>query len=43
MEDILDVYEIAYTPKHVSWLNIAEIELNVMTRQYLTRRVGSVE
>ena len=27
--------EIHYTPKHGSWLNIAEIELNVMTRQCL--------
>ena len=24
--------EVHYTPKHGSWLNIAEIELNVMTR-----------
>ncbi len=28
--------EIHYTPKHGSWLNIAEIELNVMTRQGLS-------
>lgn len=35
--------EIHYTPKHGSWLNIAEIELNVMTRQCLSRRVGSIE
>lgn len=27
--------EIHYTPKHGSWLNIAEIELKAMTRQYL--------
>lgn len=31
--------EIHYTPKHGSWLNIAEIELNVMTRQCLSRRL----
>lgn len=31
--------EIHYTPKHGSWLNIAEIELNVMTRQCLSRRI----
>ncbi len=31
--------DIRYTPKHGSWLNIAEIELNVMTRQCLNRRV----
>ena len=31
--------EIHYTPKHGSWLNIAEIELNVMARQCLARRI----
>ena len=34
--------EIHYTPKHGSWLNIAEIELNVMTLQCLDRRIPSV-
>ena len=34
--------EIHYTPKHGSWLDIAEIELNVMTRQCLTRRIADV-
>jgi len=34
--------EIHYTPKHGSWLNIAEIELNVMTRQCLSRRLDSL-
>ena len=31
--------EIHHTPKHGSWLNIAEIELSVMTRQCLGRRI----
>lgn len=31
--------EIHYTPKHGSWLDIAEIELNVMTRQCLSRKL----
>lgn len=31
--------EIHYTPKHGSWLNIAEIELNAMTKQCLGRRI----
>ena len=31
--------EIHHTPKHGSWLNIAEIELNVLTRQCLDRRI----
>ena len=35
--------EIHYTPKHGNWLNIAEIELNVMTRQCLSRRIASIE
>lgn len=35
--------DIHYTPKHGSWLDIAEIELNVMTRQCLARRIGSLE
>lgn len=40
---ILKKLEIHYTPKHGSWLNIAEIELNVMTRQCLSRRIGSID
>ena len=35
--------EIRYTPKHGSWLNIAEIELSVMTRQCLDRRIPDIE
>ena len=35
--------EIHYTPKHGSWLNIAEIELNAMTRQCLARRINTLE
>lgn len=34
--------EIHYTPKHGSWLNIAEIELNVMTKQCLSRRIPTL-
>ena len=40
---ILKRLEIHYTPKHGSWLNIAEIELNVMTRQCLSRRIENME
>ena len=32
--------ELHYTPKHGSWLNIAEIELSALTRQRLGRRFG---
>lgn len=35
--------EIHYTPKHGSWLNIAEIELSVLKRQCLTRRIPCME
>jgi MFS family permease len=35
--------EIHYTPKHGSWLNIAEIELSVLTRQCLGRRMPSID
>lgn len=35
--------EIHYTPKHGSWLNMAEIELSVLSRQCLERRVPDVE
>jgi hypothetical protein len=31
--------EVHYTPKHGSWLNVAEIELSVFTRQCLDRRI----
>ena len=33
--------EIVYTPKHGSWLNIAEIEIGVLDRQCMSRRIGS--
>jgi hypothetical protein len=35
--------EIHYTPKHGSWLNIAEIELSLLTRRALHRRIDSFE
>jgi recombinational DNA repair ATPase RecF len=30
-----------YTPKHASWLNMAEIEIGVLSRQCLDRRIGT--
>ena len=33
-------FEFHYTPKHGSWLNMAEIELGVLIRQCLTRRIA---
>lgn len=35
--------ELHYTPKHGSWLNMAEIELSVISRQCLNRRLGDKE
>lgn len=32
-------FEFHYTPKHGSWLNMAEIELGVLIRQCLSRRI----
>lgn len=40
---ILDKLEIHYTPKHGSWLNIAEIELSHLSRQCLDRRIPDQE
>ena len=37
---IVDRLEIHYTPEHGSWLNMAEIELSVLGRQCLGRRLG---
>jgi len=36
---IAEKLEIHYTPKHGSWLNMAEIELSVLSRQCLKRRM----
>jgi hypothetical protein len=37
---LADKLEIHYTPKHGSWLNMAELELSVLQRQCLDRRLG---
>lgn len=38
---ILDKLEIIYTPKHGSWLNMAEIELSLLSRQCTNQRIAS--
>jgi transposase len=38
-----DRFEFVYTPKHGSWLNMAEIELNVMIAQCLNRRIDHID
>jgi len=38
-----DRFEFVYTPKQGSWLNMAEIEINVLVGQCLDRRIDSLE
>ena len=36
-------FEIHYTPKHGSWLNMAELEIGVMSRQCLSQRITTIK
>lgn len=40
---ITEKIDIQYTPKHGSWLNMAEIEFSALSRQCLNRRIGTRE
>ena len=40
---IVERIEVVRTPKHGSWLNVAEIELSILTRQGLHNRIASKE
>ena len=40
---VLRRLEFHYVPKHASWLNMVEIEIGVLARQCLDRRIGSYE
>ena len=40
---LADKLEIHYTPKHGSWLDMAEIELGILSRQCLDRRIENLE
>lgn len=40
---LLERLEIHYTPKHGSWLDVAEIELSVFTKQCLARRIDDID
>jgi len=42
-DNILKKIEFHYTPKHASWLNMAEIELSIVGRQCLNRRIPTEE
>jgi hypothetical protein len=37
---LMNRFEVHYTPKHGSWLNMAEIELGILGRQCLSRRIA---
>jgi hypothetical protein len=39
---LLDRFEFIHTPKHGSWLNMAEIELRVLSNQCLNRRIDTM-
>ena len=41
-KELWDRFEFIYTPKHGSWLNMAEIELNVLNGQCLNRRIDNI-
>lgn len=40
---LTDRFEFHYTPKHGSWLDMAEIELGILGRQCLSRRIDNIE
>lgn len=40
---LVEKVEIHYTPKHGSWLNMAEIELSILARQCLSDRMPSMD
>lgn len=40
---LLDRLEFHYTPKHASWLNMAEIEIGILRRQCFGRRIDDIE
>ena len=40
---LMNRFDLVYTPRHGSWLNMVEIELNVLTGQCLDRRIDDIE
>jgi hypothetical protein len=40
---LLHRVEFHYTPKHASWLNMAEIEIGIMDRQCTGQRIGNAD
>ena len=42
-KELWDRFEFIYTPKHGSWLNMAEIELHVLNGQCLNRHIPKID
>jgi hypothetical protein len=42
-KSLWDKFEFIYTPKHGSWLNMAEVELNVLLGQCLNKRIDDIQ
>jgi hypothetical protein len=40
--ELTQLFDMCYTPKSASWLNMVEIELSVLSKQCLSRRIGHV-
>jgi len=40
---LIDRFEFVFTPKHGSWLNMAEIELHILNKQCLNRQIATIE
>ena len=40
---LIDRFEFVFTPKHGSWLNMAEIELHVLNSQCLNRHIATID
>jgi hypothetical protein len=41
--NLAEGFEIHYTPKHGSWLNMAEMEIGILSRQCLNRRIEAID
>ena len=41
--DLMERFEMIFTPRKASWLNMVEIELSTLSRQCLDRRIGDLE
>ena len=40
--ELTQLFDMCYTPKSASWLNMVEIELSVLSKQCLARRIGEL-